>query len=66
MARSQLPRTEADWLALLASDKKGIVRSAKDGNALLKSKKNPLSGLPKKAVEALTKNLVFNTNRLKS
>jgi hypothetical protein len=64
MARSQLPRTEADWLALLASDKKGIVRSAKDRNALLKSKKNPLAGLPKKAVEAFTKNLVFKNNGL--
>jgi len=59
-----LPKTEKEWLALLASDKKGIVRTAKDWDALVKSKKNPLARLPKRAVETFTKSLMFKKGGL--
>jgi|ERR1700730_4113620 hypothetical protein len=64
MPRTKLPKTEKEWLVLLASDKKGIVRTAKDWDALVKSKKNPLARLPKRAVETFTKSLMFKKDGL--
>lgn len=59
MAKTKWPTTDEEWEAMLASNRKGFVRNLKEWEALLKSKKNPLAGLPKKAVDQFTKSLKF-------
>lgn len=64
MASKAWPKTDREWEAMLASKRKGFVRNAKQWETLAKSKKSPLAGLPKKAVDDFTKSLIFKDGGL--
>lgn len=59
-----LPKTDAAFDALMASDAKWFVRDEEDFNALLESPLNPLRRLDSDTIEAFRKSLVFKKGGL--